>query len=131
MATATKAKHGSKGAKGSRLRLPGIAPAAKGKAKGKSGPQPVGKAAGKRSKPNPILLGGLGLVAVAGIGRVAMPGLFGGGSTHAVASFPAPLTNRHLVRHAPNASAPGGTTATTAGGRPDRNPFTPAPGFGP
>ena len=131
MATATKNRNGAKGAKTARLRLPGAATAAKGKGKGKGkdGPQLVG-AAGKRAKPNKLLLGGLAVVAVAGLGRVAMPSLFGGGSTHAVASFPAPLTNRHLVRHAPTA-APGATTATTAAGRPIRDPFTPPPGFGP
>jgi hypothetical protein len=131
MATPTKAKATAHRSKVTGLRLPGVG--AKGKSKAKDGgPQPVGPArARKRAKPNPILLGGLALVAVGALGRMAMPGLLGGGGPHAVASFPAPLTDRHLVTRRSLATATGPTTPTTAGSRPQRNPFDPPPGFGP
>ncbi len=113
-------------------RRPALGRLSLGKAgKGKAGPQPVGgsKAAnGRRQKPNRLLLGVLGLVAVAAVGRVAMPGMFGGGS-RAVAPLSAPLTDRHLLRRAPTTTVPGGGTATTVA-RPSRDPFTPPPGFG-
>jgi len=91
-----------------------------------AGPRAVGGAAG-RPKANPILLGGLGLVAVAALARVAMPGLFGGGS-HPVASFPAPLTDRHFLGRAAPSTAPAGPAASGPS-RPGRDPFTPPPGF--
>jgi hypothetical protein len=137
MATSTQAKSKRHGAKASRLRQPvfsgkGKGNGEKGGANGKDGPQLVGgPKAGKRAKPNPVLLGVLGVIGVVGLARVAMPSLFGGGGTKAVASFPAPITNRHLVpRAVAPTGKPGSTTATTAPGRPTRNPFTPPAGFG-
>ena len=107
----------------SRLAMPGKG----GKTKG--GPKPVGGgAAGGRPRPNRLLLGVLGLVALAAVGRVAMPGLFGGGG-HAAVSFTTPLTDRHFGAHVTPTTVAGGTTATT-GGRPVRDPFTPQPGYG-
>jgi hypothetical protein len=133
---ATSAQSGSKvhSAK-ARLRQPvfaGKATKAGKDAKAKEGPQLVGAAKSrKRAKPNPVLLGVLGLILIVGLARVAMPSLFGGGGGRAVTTFPAPLTNRHLVpKAAAPAAAPGSTTATTAPGRPLRDPFTPPPGFG-
>jgi len=81
-----------------------------------------------RQRPNRLLLGVLGAVAVVAVGRLAVPGMFGGGS-HGVTSFSVPLTDRHLVPHAPSTTVPGGTTATTVG-RPARDPFTPPAGYG-
>jgi hypothetical protein len=137
MATSTQAKSKRHGAKASRLRQPvfsgkGKGDGGKGGANAKDGPQLVGgPKAGKRAKPNPILLGVLGVIGVVGLARVAMPSLFGGGGTKAVASFPAPLTNRHLVpRITVSKSGAGSTAATTVPGRPARDPFTPPPGFG-
>jgi hypothetical protein len=141
MATSTPAKSKVHSAKMSRLRQPvfaGKGKGAKGDASAKDGPQLVGGAkgtkgakAGKRAKPNPVLLGVLGVILLVGLARVAMPSLFGGGSSGAVASFPAPITNRHLV---PRVTAPktgaGSTAATTVPSRPPRDPFTPPPGFG-
>src|SRR5579871_6353277 len=101
---------------------------AKGKAKARGGPQAVGGAPGGKKRPNRFLLGVLGVVAVAAIGHLAMPGLFGGGSG-AVATFPAPLTNRHFGPHVTTTvPATSGTGATV--GRPSRDPFTPPPGYG-
>jgi len=108
-----------------RSRLGGSKPANGG---APEGPKAVGPGA-KRAKPNKILLGGLSLVAVAGLVKVAMPGLFGGGSTP-VASFPAPLTNRHFLGHATVTTVPT-NSGQAATGRPIRDPFTPPPGFGP
>ena len=137
MATSTQAKSKRHGAKASRLRQPlfsgkGKGNGGKGGTNANDGPQLVGgPKAGKRAKPNPILLGVLGVIGVVGLARVAMPSLFGGGGTNAVASFPAPLINRHLVpKAAASTSKPGSTTATIAPGRPTRNPFTPPAGFG-
>jgi len=123
-ASATKA--GARRATPSMLSRLGATKPAKGGAQ--DGPKAVGHGT-QRAKPNKILLGGLGLVAVAGLAKVAMPSLFGGG-TGAVASFPAPLTNRHFLGHVTVTTvANGGGPAAT--GRPVRNPFTPPPGFGP
>jgi hypothetical protein len=136
MATSTPAKSKVHSAKMSRLRQPVFAGKGKGaKGNAKDGPQLVGGAkgakAGKRAKPNPILLGVLGVIGVLGLARVAMPSLFGGGGTKAVASFPAPLTTRHLVpRITASKAGAGSTVATTVPGRPPRDPFTPPPGFG-
>ena len=122
MATSTASKSRPR-AGGLSLRLP-----ARGRVPAKPGAQPV--SAVKRSKPNPILLGGLALVAVAAVARIADPGLFGGG-TSAVSSFPAPLAGRHF--------SPLGVTPTTvvvsgagsnAISRPSRDPYTPPSGFG-
>lgn len=137
MATSTPAKSKRHGAKASRLRQPvfsGKGKGTKGNASTKDGPQLVGGAKGAKGakpKPNPILLGVLGVIGVVGLARVAMPSLFGGGGTKAVASFPAPLTNRHLVpRITASKTGAGSTAATTVPGRPARDPFTPPPGFG-
>ena len=129
MSTASRAKARAKanGASRSRLRRP----ATPSKSQGGGRPPAAAKSAsGRRSKPNPILLGGLGLVALVGIGRVAMPSMFGGGGSHAIASLPPPLTNRHLVHRATATTIPGATSATTAPGRQGRDPFTPPSGFG-
>jgi len=91
--------------------------------------QPGAGAGGRRQRPNRILLGVLGVAAVAAVGRLAAPGMFGGG-THGAVSFSAPLTDRHLVLHAPTTTVPGSGTATTVA-RPVRDPFTPPPGYGP
>jgi hypothetical protein len=112
----------------SKARSRGAKPAARGGRGAAGGARPVG--VGKRSKPNPILLGGLGLVAVAGLAKVAMPSLFGGGGTSAVASFPAPLTNRHLVDRLTTPTTVASTSTAAAQGRSDRDPFTPPAGFG-
>jgi hypothetical protein len=98
-----------------------------GKRQKREGPQPIATAGGK-SKPNKLLLSVLGLVALVAVGRLAMPGMFGGGS-HGVATFTVPLTDRHFALHAPPTTAPGGTTAATVA-RPTRDPFAPAPGYG-
>ena len=123
MATSTTSKSRPKGGGSLSLRLP-----TRGRGAAKSGgAQPV---SAKRAKPNPILLGGLALVAVAAMARVAMPGLFGGGSS-AVASFPAPITNRHFGTSAvTSTTVAGGGSASGGGSRPSRNPFSPPPGFG-
>ena len=122
MATATPLKNrAAKAGAGLRVRPLRLA-GAKG-----HGARPVGV---KRNKPNPVLLGGLGLVVVAGLARVATPGLFGAGGT-GVKAFPPPITNRHLVARLPVPTTVAGTgSAQTASGRPSRNPFTPPPGFG-
>jgi hypothetical protein len=107
---------------GLNLRLP-----TRGRAAAKPGAQPV--SAVKRAKPNPVLLGGLALVAVAALVRVADPGLFGSGSS-AVSSFPPPVTGRHFLtgRGATPTTAVGGTSSNPTS-RPSRDPFTPPPGF--
>ena len=105
------------------LRLPTLSRAA-----AKSGAQPV--SAGKRSKPNPVLLGGLALVAVAALVRLGDPGLFGGGSS-GVSSFPPAITNRHFLTRGTTATTVAGNgSASNATSRPSRDPFTPPPGFG-
>jgi hypothetical protein len=122
MATSTALKRRAKGA-GPGRSLRGGKPGSP--AKG-GGARPVN--AGKRAKPNPVLLAGLALVAVAGLAKVAMPGLFGGG-TSAVASFPAPVINRHFG-HAVTTTTAAPTGPAGATGRPAWSPFTPPPGFG-
>jgi len=99
-----------------------------GKGGAQDGPKAVGARA-KRSKPNPILLGGLGLVAVAGIAKVAMPGLFGSGSSP-VAAFPAPVAGRHFLGRSTVTTVASGSGSAPVG-RPIRDPFTPPPGFAP
>jgi hypothetical protein len=122
MATSTASKSRPKGGGGLSLKLP-----TRGRGAAKSGAQPV---SAKKAKPNPILLGGLALVAVAAMTRVAMPGLFGGG-TSAVASFPAPITNRHFGPSVvTSTTVVGGGPASNSTSRPSRNPFSPPPGFG-
>jgi hypothetical protein len=122
MATSTASKSRPKGGGSLSLRLP-----MRGRGAAKAGgAQPVSV---KRSKPNPILLGGLALVAVAAMARVAVPGLFGGG-TSAVSSFPAPITNRHFGTSAvTSTTVAGGGAASGTASRPSRNPFSPPPGY--
>jgi hypothetical protein len=98
-----------------------------GKKQKHDGPQPVGASAGK-PKPNKFLLGVLGLLAIVAVGRLAMPGMFGGGG-HAAATFTVPLTNRHFGVRATVATTPGGSTATTVV-RPTRDPFAAPAGYG-
>jgi hypothetical protein len=77
-----------------------------------------------RSRPNPLLLVVLGVVAVAGIGRVALSSMLGGGTIHSFAPIVLPRT---LVKK-PTAPTPtGGQTVLVS--RPSRDPFAPAPGF--
>jgi hypothetical protein len=122
MATSTASKTRPKAGARS-LRLP-----TRGRATARSGAQPVSPLKG--SKPNPVLLGGLALVALAALARVADPGLFGGG-TSAVSSFPAPITGRHfLTRGATPTTVAGNGTASDGTSRPSRDPFTPPNGFG-
>ncbi len=104
-----------------RLAMPGKA------RKAKSAPKPV--AAGGRQRPNRLLLGVLGVCALAAVGRLAMPSLFGGGGKSSVA-FTSPVSGRTFVTHLTPTTVAGGTTATTVG-RPVRDPFTPPPGYGP
>jgi hypothetical protein len=96
--------------------------------KPKDGPQPVGAATGKKQRPNKFLLAVLGVVALAAGGRLAMPGMFGGGA-HGVATFPAPLTNRHLATRVTTTTVPGGGSGGGAT-RPARNPFSAPAGYG-
>lgn len=84
----------------------------------RSGAQP------RRSRPNPILLVVLALVAVAGIGRVVLSSMFGGGTIHSFAPVVLPRT---LVKKPVTASPSGGQTVLVS--RPGRDPFAPAPGF--
>ena len=104
-----------------RLTMPGRA------ANTKGGPKPIGGAGG-RQRPNRFLLGVLGVVALAAVGRLAMPSLFGGGAKSSVA-FTSPISGRTFVAHLTPTTVAGGTTATTVG-RPVRDPFTPPPGYG-
>lgn len=77
-----------------------------------------------RSRPNPILLVVLALVAVAGIGRVVLSSMFGGATIHSFAPVVLPRT---LVKKPVTASPSGGQTVLVS--RPSRDPFAPAPGF--
>jgi hypothetical protein len=96
--------------------------------KPKGGPQPVGAAATRKPRPNRALLAVLGVVALAAVGRLAMPSMFGGGGT-GVSSFSVPLTNRHFLVHAPTTTVPAGATGASSG-RPSRDPFSAPPGYG-
>jgi hypothetical protein len=122
MATSTASKSRPRGG-GLSLRLP-----TRNRGGAKPGAQPV--SAAKRSKPNPILLGGLGLVAVAALARLADPGLFGGSGTSAVSSFPAPIVGRHFSVGGVTSTTVVTGTASHATSRPPRDPFTPSSGYG-
>jgi hypothetical protein len=91
--------------------------------------KPAPRSAGlkKARKVNPVLIGLLGLVAVAALGHVMLPHLLGGGS---VAPFNPPVLTRHLVARgtlpsggASPAGSGGGVTPVT------RTPFAPPPGY--
>ena len=89
-------------------------------------PKPNARPGGRprRSRPNPILLVVLALVAVVGIGRVALSAMFGGGTIH---SFAPVVLPKPLVKKPVTASPSGGQTVLVS--RPSRDPFAPAPGF--
>lgn len=78
----------------------------------------------RRSRPNPILLVVLAVVAVAGIGRVVLSSMFGGDTIH---SFAPVVPSRTLVKKPVNSTLSGGQTVLVS--RPSRDPFAPPPGF--
>ena len=92
----------------------------------KRAPNPKGRPSGRprRSRPNPVLLVVLALVAVAGIGRVVLSSMFGGGTIHSFAPIVLPRT---LVKKPVTSSPSGGQSVLVS--RPSRDPFAPAPGF--
>lgn len=92
----------------------------------KRGPNPKVRpgARSRRSRPNPVLLVVLAVVVVAGIGRVVLSSMAGGGTIHSFAPVVLPRT---LVKKPVGSSPSGGQSVVVS--RPSRDPFAPAAGF--
>jgi len=83
------------------------------------------QSAARSGRPSPVLLVILALVVVAGIGKLALGSLTGGGTIHSFGTIVVPRT---LVKKT-------GTVPVSSGGpqvlvnRPSRDPFAPPSGF--
>ncbi len=78
------------------------------------------------TRPNRVLLGVLGLVALLFVAHLVMPGLFGGGGS-TPAAFTPPATPLHLTRRPAQAAASAGSVSHAV--RTARDPFSAPPGY--